>query len=200
MPPLIDERFTGPALDERLRWFNEPPRWSLDGCLRLWPAARSDFWQRTHHDFQADNGHFLYAGWPGDFTLSTRVRFAPAHQYDQAGLMVRFSPGEWLKTSVEYEPEGPARLGAVVTRGGYSDWSTQDFPRDCREVELRVRRERDTFIVDWRAGEVPWTQLRVAHLAGAGDARAGLYACSPKHEGMAAEFLYLRIESAAALE
>lgn len=194
MPALIGESFSGAALDPRLRWFNEPPRWSLDQGLRIHPAPQSDFWQRTHYGFRADNGHFLYAECSGDFQLSTHVRFLPAQQYDQAGLMVRVSPDEWLKTSVEYEPEGPARLGAVVTRAGYSDWSTQDFPRDCREIELCVTRERDTFIVHWRLPGGAWSQLRVAHLDAPEVVHAGLYACSPKDAGFAAEFLNLRIE------
>lgn len=36
----------------------------------------------------------------------------------------------WLKTSLEYIPEGPSHLGAVVTNNGYSDWSTQDYPTE----------------------------------------------------------------------
>lgn len=194
MPALIAESFTGPALDPRLRWLNEPPRWTLDQCLRVHPAAQSDFWQRTHYGFRADNGHFLYAECAGDFRLSASVRFAPAHQYDQAGLMVRVSEEEWLKASVEYETEGPARLGAVVTHAGYSDWSTQDFARDSREIELRIDRERSTLIVHWRPPGGAWSQLRVAHLDAPEVVHAGLYACSPKGAGFTAEFLNLRIE------
>jgi uncharacterized protein len=194
VPALIGESFSGPALDPRLRWLNEPQRWSLDQCLRVHPAAQSDFWQRTHYGFRADNGHFLYAECPGDFRLTAHVRFMPAHQYDQAGLMVRVSEDEWLKTSVEYEPEGPARLGAVVTHAGYSDWSTQDFPRDCHEIELRIDREHDTFIVHWRLPGGVWSQLRVARLDAPEAVHAGLYACSPKGAGLTAEFFNLRIE------
>jgi len=191
VPEVIEERFAG-ELDGRLRWMNEPARWRASEGLELETDAQTDFWQRTHYGFRADNGHLLFAEWTGDFEMTTRVRFDPAHQYDQAGLMVRFSAEEWLKTSVEYEPEGPARLGAVVTRGGWSDWSTQDFPREEREVELRVRREERTFLVDWRRVGGEWTQLRVAPLEGE-VARVGVYACSPKSAGMRARFAWLRI-------
>lgn len=191
---MIGERFSGP-LDPRLQWFNEPECWSSENGLHIVTTAATDFWQRTHYGFRADNGHFLFTPWTGDFTMTARVRFQPAHQYDQAGLMVRFFEDEWLKTSVEFEPEGPARLGAVVTRSGYSDWSTQDFPRDRRDIELRVRREHDTFLVDWRAADPePWVQLRVAPLADGPEAHIGLYACSPKAPGLQASFAWLRIE------
>jgi regulation of enolase protein 1 (concanavalin A-like superfamily) len=112
------------------------------------------------------------------------------HQYDQAGLMVRVSPGCWLKTSVEHEPEGPSRLGAVVTNHGYSDWSTQAFPSGPGEVWLRVRREGDDYLVESSRDGGRWEQLRVAHLhEGRGQpVLAGLYACSPRGAGFRAEF------------
>jgi regulation of enolase protein 1 (concanavalin A-like superfamily) len=98
-----------------------------------------------------------------------------------------------LKASVEYEgPDRPARLGAVVTNCGFSDWSTVDFPAGVTELHLRVRREGSDYIVEAslpaahaaatnaiaaappleQAGDAAkhavaragWTQLRVAHL------------------------------------
>ncbi|MGE0760546.1 MAG: DUF1349 domain-containing protein, partial [Pirellulaceae bacterium] len=91
----LDETFTGARLHPELRWLDEPTRWSVDAirsCLRVEPDAGTDFWQRTHYGFEADNGHFLFTQVAGDFVLTTQVRFHPIHQYDQAGLMVRVSP------------------------------------------------------------------------------------------------------------
>jgi len=202
--PYLHEPFTGPALDSRLRWHEEPPRWSLragdrEGRLRIEAAAGTDFWRKTHYGFEADNGHFLFAEVAGDLVLTTHVRFEPVHQYDQAGLMVRVSPTCWLKTSVEYEPDGPSRLGAVVTRHGYSDWSTQAFPSEARAVALRVRREDADCIVEASidGDGRDWVQIRMAHLDDAGPDTAvgcGLYACSPKDAGFVAEFSHLTIE------
>ena len=111
--------------------------------------------------------------------------------------MVRISPLCWLKTSVEHEPDGPSRLGAVVTNGGYSDWSTQEFPRKAPETWLRVRREGHDSIVDASNDGKKWSQIRMAHLSEDREGvvvRAGLYACSPKGNGFAAEFMRLTIE------
>ena len=130
-------------------WHCEPGHWTVgDSELRVHPDAPTDFWQRTHYGFRVDNGHFLHHDVTGDFILSVCVRFHPVHQYDQAGLMVRVSEDCWLKSSVEFEPSGPCRLGVVVTNHGYSDWSTQDFPADIEAVWLRVRREADDYIID----------------------------------------------------
>ncbi len=194
--PLL-ETFRQPTLDAALRWQAEPSQWRIDaarGCLRVEPDAGTDFWQRTHYGFEADNGHFLYLQASGDFVLTTRVRFHPRHQYDQAGLMLRVSPACWVKTSVEFEPNGPNRLGAVVTNGQYSDWSTQDISQAVDNVWLRVRAEATDCIVEASMDGVEWSQIRMAHLAeraSAPSVQCGLYACSPKAAGYGAEFSFL---------
>jgi regulation of enolase protein 1 (concanavalin A-like superfamily) len=191
----LNENFTG-ALDPRLHWYCEPARWQTSaGGLRVETDAETDFWQRTHYGFQADNGHFLFAEVAGNFVMETRVVLHPVNQYDQAGLMVRLSPDCWLKTSVEYEPDAHARLGAVVTNNGYSDWSTQDV-EGVGEMHFRVTREEADYIVEASCDGQAWTQLRVAHLhedRGQSAVQAGLYACSPKGAGFVAEFQWLSI-------
>jgi regulation of enolase protein 1 (concanavalin A-like superfamily) len=197
MSELLYEDFSSPELDSRLQWFCAPQHWRIladASALEIRTDAATDFWQRTHYGFQADNGHFLYATVPGDCTVETHVRFAGKHQYDQAGLMVRFGPDCWLKTSVEYEPEEPNRLGAVVTRNGYSDWSTQDVHGELDAIGLRVVREGYTWMVYAAIGD-RWSQLRVAHLEGEGPAQVGLYTCSPKGAGFAPRFDFLRISA-----
>jgi regulation of enolase protein 1 (concanavalin A-like superfamily) len=200
LEPLLLAPFAGAELPPQLRWHNEPKRWSLDaraGVLRVEPDAPTDFWQRTHYGFRADNGHFLYQEVLGDFILTVHARFRPVHQYDQAGLMVRMSPDCWLKSSVEFELDGPSRLGAVVTNYGYSDWSTQDFAPGAGATWLRIRREGDDYLVEASAAQQGWSQVRMAHLHEGHDAAAkcGVYACSPKGAGFAAEFDNLSIDA-----
>ncbi|HEY9067121.1 MAG TPA: DUF1349 domain-containing protein [Burkholderiaceae bacterium] len=194
---LLFESFAGPALNSRLSWFCEPARWQLDAtvpCLRVHTDAGTDFWQRTHYGFEADNGHFLHLRTSSDFVLTTKVSFRPIHQYDQAGLMVRLSPACWLKTSVEFEPDDSNRLGAVVTNGQYSDWSTQPLPKDINTIWFRVRAESSDFIVESSLDGLRWEQLRMARLherEAAPSVACGLYACSPKSAGYEAEFSFL---------
>ena len=194
----LHETFDTPALDPRLKWFCPPARWAVrGGRLVLEPDAKTDFWQRTHYGFCSDNGHILFLDAAEDFSLSTRVHFFPAHQYDQAGLVVRVSPECWIKTSVEFEPDGPANLGAVVTNHGYSDWSTQPFPGDRRSLEFRILRQGSDYQVHFREAEgQPWIQLRIAHLDHQPEAavQCGLYACSPIEAGFRAEFEALSVE------
>ena len=202
---ILFETFDTPAMDDRLCWYCPPTQTEIiNSHLVIQPETKTDYWQKTHYGFAVGNGHFLHLELEGDFNLSTKVRFYPAHQYDQAGLMVRFSPDYWIKTAVEHEPEGPSRPGAVVTDHGYSDWSTQNVPASLSELELRVKREGDDYLVFYREvslsetsqGGKEWTQIRMAHLEPPEMTaiQCGLYACSPIGAGFRAEFDYLKLE------
>lgn len=196
MPNLLDENFYNPTFDSRLSWYNPPDRWEIyKGSLHVFPGEKTDYWQKTHYGFSADNGPFLFLEVEGDFILSTRVRFHPVHQYDQAGLMIRLSPDCWLKTSVEYEPDGPSKLGAVVTNRGYSDWSTQNFLSQENEVVFRISVDGEDVLVETSQDGRNWIQLRLAHLENPEQKpyQAGLYACSPTASGYEAEFDHLKI-------
>ena len=198
--PLLHEDFQAAALDARLEWFNPPKRWRLDSHgpgLVVEPDGQTDFWQRTHYGFSADNGHFLGLELFSDFVLTTQVRLHPLHQYDQAGLMVRGDANCWIKASVEHEHEGRPQLGTVVTNNGYSDWSLQDFPFSENTVRLRITRNGADVRVEFSpAGTNQWALMRVArlHWPDPVPLRAGLYACSPKAAGFRTEFAFLRVE------
>jgi regulation of enolase protein 1 (concanavalin A-like superfamily) len=195
---VLQETFNASSLHPELTWLNEPPIWRLDTAqsrLRIETAERTDFWQRSHYGFQADYGHFLGAPLSGDFVMEPKVRFHPKHQYDQAGLMIRFEADHWIKTSVEFEPEGLCYLGAVVTNLGFSDWSVQEFPGEIRETVLQIRKRSSDYEIYYGSPENRWKLLRIAHLHYNNplSLRGGIYACSPKENGFVAEFEYLRV-------
>src|SRR5262245_56237430 len=182
------------GIDPHFQWHCQPASWSIDTTdmkLTIVPDGLTDFWQRTHYGFRADNGHFLWAAIRGDFEMTADVFMEPLHQYDQAGLMVRLSPECWLKTSVEYEDGMSNKLGCVVTNRGYSDWSTQDVPFGFTEFALRVTRGSGDYLVEAKSAGRPWSQLRLAHLdedSGSSSVQCGVYACSPTQAGFAAAF------------
>lgn len=194
---ILKETFENPSLDPRLSWFNEPAAWNVDTerrVLSVAPDPETDFWQKTHYGFQADSGHFLYLELATDAVIETRVSCTFKNQYDQAGLMVRVSPECWLKTSMEHETDEPDKLGAVVTRGGWSDWSTQDRTDEIVTIGFRMVRKGADFTVYVRIDEHDgWEQLRMAHLDEAHVVQVGLYACSPKQAGFTADFHCLTV-------
>lgn len=194
----LNEEFNAPHADSRLRWLNEPSQWRIDpgrSVLVVEPDANTDFWRRTHYGFEADSGHLLHAPVHGDFLVMANVSFFPVHQYDQAGLMVRADGDCWIKTSVEYELDKAPKLGAVVTNGGYSDWSVQNFDRARNHVWLRIARRASDFVVEHSEDGQSWHMLRITHLSVGPDTllQCGLYACSPKAAGFRAEFDLLHI-------
>jgi uncharacterized protein len=198
----INETFNCETLDPRLKWLNPPAFWEIDrghSRLLLKPDCSTDFWQQTHYGFRADNGHFLYAEVSGDAIATAGIHIHPAHQYDQAGLMVRFSADCWLKASNEFEPKGPSHLGAVVTNYGFSDWSLQNFPYGERlSFSLRVRRQGMDLLVEHAATKIgPWCPMRICHLHSSSEplAEIGVYACSPQKAGCLVEVEFLRIET-----
>jgi len=187
----FNENFQAITYDSRLGWYNEPQEsFTSDGLLVVRPDRETDFWQKTYYGFAADNGHFLYLELGGDFELETHVQFSFANQYDQAGLMVRADAEHWLKTSVEYEPTGPAALGAVMT-DVYSNWSIMDFEET--HVYLKIRRLGDAFGVYHSLDKQSWGLMRLGRLALPDPVKAGLYACSPKGSGFEARFDYMTV-------
>jgi len=196
MKTLLDENFDHSSFDNRLKWHCEPENWRIENNkLLLLTDANTDFWQKTHYGFLADNGHFLHTDIDGDFVMETRVDYHFKNQYDQAGLMIRISENCWIKTSIEYESNEPNKLGAVVTRDGYSDWSTQDVKDDLITVFFQISRVGADFFVKYRnKTSSPWIQLRMTHLSDIKKIQCGIYACSPKDNGFTAAFKYLQIQ------
>lgn len=60
---------------------------------------------------------------------------APQHQFDQGGLILWRDENTWLKTGIEVVDNQP-KLSCVVTRDGYSDWSTQDWTGLAMTIRL----------------------------------------------------------------
>ena len=165
-------------------WLHPPPAWDggAEAGLRFTTAPDTDFWQRTHYGFRRDNGHVWGAAVSGDASLTARVTAEPNSQYDQLGLVARVDAETWAKCSVEYETPAHSRLGSVVTRGGYSDWATQDvgaLPTAWYRLDVRG----DDLRMSWSLDGGVWHQLRIAHLPRSGPIVLGVYGCSPTGPG-----------------
>lgn len=196
---ILNEKFAGDGLNEMLEWRCEPKKWFLDKAstqLVLETDKETDYWQKTHYGFQADNGHFLYTKTSKNFRMTTKVKVSPKSKYDQAGLMIRFSENIWVKTSLEYIPDGISKLGAVVTNRGYSDWSTQYVDYKDGHIYYRISKIEKNCYVDFSWDGENWSQIRIAHLDIPEHATilAGLYACSPQGEDQEVRFDFLKIE------
>jgi regulation of enolase protein 1 (concanavalin A-like superfamily) len=194
------EDFKEKEFNKGFKWFSPPKEWFINiekSQLVIKADKETDFWQKTHYGFEADNGHFLYFEVKGNFRISTKVNSYPVNRYDQAGLMVRFSKDTWIKSSVEYIPDSKSKLGAVVTNNGYSDWSTQEVENEEAPMYFRISRINNDFYVDHSLDGIEWNQIRMTHLfeKESKPVLVGIYTCSPQAEGYEAHFDFIKIET-----
>ncbi|MFC4685257.1 DUF1349 domain-containing protein [Exiguobacterium sp. s149] len=97
------------------KWINEPDEVSLGESLTFQTAPDTDFWRNTHYGFNRMTAHALVTDVSSKrFTCRATIEMDPSHTYDQAGILLYVNDEHWLKTSVEYIPDGPSHLGAVV--------------------------------------------------------------------------------------
>ena len=174
-----------------MQWLNEPPIWKADNeRLRVVTGTSTDFWRVTHYGFVRDNGHFYYEKRAGDFTVQVRIEAHYEALYDQAGIMIRLDPANWIKAGIEYT-DGSPHFSAVVTRD-FSDWSV--LPASFRgPAWLRLTRQDSAIRMQYSVDGVSFPMLRLAYLPKSNDTLVGLMCCSPEREGFEVEFTEFRI-------
>ena len=169
------------------QWFNEPPqwRWTATG-MELTTGDRTDFWQETFYGFHRDDGHFLGAPAPREFSAVVTFEGDYETLYDQAGMMLRVDERTWLKTGVEFS-DGVTNFSVVVTRER-SDWSVIGAPLVSGPQQVRLTRRGNAVLVHYRVRGGIWNLMRVADFPDIDDARIGPMACSPQRAGFRARF------------
>lgn len=175
-------------LIEQMEWINPPKKAKYDASqerVTLTTKLNTDFWQQTHYKFQRDDGHIFAIKARGNFCLSVKMTLKATNRYDQGGLILREDSGNWLKTSLEYIPDGPNKLGSVQTTNGFSDWAIQETDESNECYFRLIRIDQDVYVACSQDGE-DWQTIRMCHVEGG--AQVGLYACSPQGEDLDVTF------------
>jgi uncharacterized protein len=176
-------------------WLNPPASSEfIDDGLVISPDAGSDFWQLTSYGFSHDSGHalmttFLNGSAMPDCAMEVTFLGNFAHQFDQAGLLLRVTPTRWIKAGVEHS-DGSLQLGAVVT-SERSDWSLQPLREwGDRPVTIRASVSAGAATIRARCGDGAWQLVRVAplHVAEGEVLRGGPFACAPSKAGLTVRF------------
>lgn len=81
-----------------------------------------------------------------DFSVEVTLYATFEALYDQLGVMVRVDDEHWLKTGLEYS-DGCAQLSTVLTRSGWSDWSTAAVSNEEVDAGIRIRLTRHGDVV-----------------------------------------------------
>lgn len=179
------------------KWSNVPAASYVDtdGALRATSGDRTDFWQATHYGFRRDDGHALLRSVEGEFTATLRFTGKYETLYDQAGLMLRAGPENWIKFGIEHT-DGLPHLSVVATREGLSDWSAQPVELEG-PVVLRATLLGDAVLLQSSndAGQ-SWSMVRLSPDPSDDTARGlgvGPYLCSPERAGFEARFLAFEV-------
>lgn len=169
--------------------WTHPPVSAVEHGTDLLVTAKegSDAWRTTSYGFIHDSEHALLAPFPPDSAVEVEFTADFAEQFDQAGIFVRISAGQWVKAGVEFA-DGSCQLGAVVT-DGVSDWSLAPVPawRGSR-VLVRISRTGDALTIRAQAAGGPLQLVRLVPLDPAADAHAGPFVCAPTRAGLTVPF------------
>lgn len=171
------------------KWSNMPhSSTQKEGHLIAEAIEGSDYWEKTLYQFQHDNGHALLAPWEESEGIEVSFQLDSfTGLYDQAGLMLMYSPTQWIKAGIELN-DGIPHLGAVVTNE-HSDWSLGPVPEwagSC--VTIRASRFNDAVILRARTEEHPWRTIRVARFPFVTGKQAGPFFCAPTRSGFQVTF------------
>ena len=180
-----------------MHWFNEPRLWNTKGDqLTFTTEEKTDFWQETHYGWCNDNGHAYLDDVSGDFTAEGIFRAEYTAQYDQAGLMLRFSDKFWLKAGIEYSHNN-CTLSTVLTRGN-SDWAIGPSVSISDSIHLRLTRRGASVCVQWKLANSsgPFQMLRLGAIPDDLKTSVGPMACSPTRAGLVAHFKEFKISDA----
>ncbi|MGL5898402.1 MAG: DUF1349 domain-containing protein [Lactobacillaceae bacterium] len=175
-------------------WINQPHKFVEDtDKMIIYTEHNTDMWQRTHYGMISDNAPmYLLDVSDKRFTYEVETKFDTNYLFDQCGIMIYLNETNWAKFSSEYENDEFQRLGGVVTKNGYSDWSTQDIPANVKNIHYQVKREGNDFIVEYAFNDGDFHQMRIFNLAGGNEfslIKIGIYSASPQGRGFKAEFV-----------
>ena len=172
---------------EKMIWFNEPARWNINGkTLIMDVTPHSDYWRISHYGFTVDDAPFYYANYGGEFEAKVKVSGDYKVRFDQAGLMLRINPENYIKCGIEFV-EGKYNISCVVTHHT-SDWSVITLDKPVEYIWLKAVRRLDAVEIFYSFDDVNYTLMRNAWMQDNTPMQVGLMAACPDGEGFKAKF------------
>lgn len=172
---------------EKMQWFNEPERWSIEnGALSISVTPRSDYWRISHYGFTVDDAPFYYATYGGEFEVKVKISGAYRTRFDQAGLMLRIDRENYIKAGIEFV-DGKYNLSTVVTHRT-SDWSVIALEQAVPHVWIKAVRRLDAVEIFYSFDDREYRLMRNAWFQDNTPVQVGVMAASPDGEGFDALF------------
>jgi regulation of enolase protein 1 (concanavalin A-like superfamily) len=178
----------------RMRWMNEPASAKITGSeITVRSRTKTDFWQKTFDGYVADSGHFFHLSASGDFTFTASINGKYSTQYDQAGLMVRVDPENWMRCGTEFI-DGKRYASVVFTRT-YSDGSTLPDLSQTEPIWWRVVRKKDSIETLCSLDGAQFMSVRMGYFPPQRPVDVGIMCAAPSGPGFDASFKALRLET-----
>lgn len=183
----------GHDLIEQMKWMNDPASSKQNGEeLVVRSKPKTDFWRKTYYGYITDNGHFLHLPVSGDFVFEARINGQYAALYDQAGLMVRLDPENWMKCGTEFFDK--RRHASVVFTRDFSDWSTMPDLSETASIWWRALRKKDSIETHCSLDGRSFLAVRQGYFPTGVKVDVGIMCAAPEGPGFDATFDHLKLE------
>lgn len=178
---------------EKMRWFNEPERWTIeDNVLMMNVTPQSDYWRVSHYGFTVDDAPFLYTMRGGEFEVKVKISGDYKTRFDQAGIMLRLDHENYIKAGIEFV-DGKYNLSAVVTHHT-SDWSIIPLDKPVPFVWIKAVRRLDAVEIFYSFDDQEYTMMRNAWLQDNHPVMVGVMGACPDGDGFEARFEHFTIK------
>lgn len=178
---------------EKMNWFNEPAAWEIaDNALTMEVTPHSDYWRISHYGFTVDDAPFYYADYGGEFEAKVKVSGDYKVRFDQAGMMLRIDPENYIKCGIEFV-DGKYNLSVVVTHHT-SDWSVITLDEPIQFVWLKAVRRLDAVEIFYSFDDKEYTMMRNAWMQDNTPMQVGLMAACPDGKGFKAKFEHFTVK------
>lgn len=178
---------SGTEDEKKEAWFNEPRHWHREGSVLTCVAdPKTDFWRKTFYGYTTDNGHLFYRRITGDFTSTVKFEGKYQAQYDQAGLMVRLNPQNWMKCGIEFV-DGKPHISAVFTKD-FSDWSTFRLDAPPSPFWVKVVRKGDSLDILHSLNGTDFAESRLGYFVPSETVMVGPMCAAPEGKGFEVRF------------
>ena len=178
---------------EKMRWFNEPERWTIeDNVLMMNVTPQSDYWRVSHYGFTVDDAPFLYTMRGGEFEVKVKISGDYKTRFDQAGIMLRLDHENYIKAGIEFV-DGKYNLSAVVTHHT-SDWSIIPLDKPVPFVWIKAVRRLDAVEIFYSFDDKVYTMMRNAWLQDNHPVMVGVMGACPDGDGFEVRFEHFTIK------
>lgn len=158
----------------------------------MFVTPQTDYWRISHYGFTVDDAPFYFATYGGEFETKVKITGNYKARFDQAGLMLRIDPENYIKAGIEFV-DGKYNISAVVTHKT-SDWSVITLDKTPEFIWIKAVRRLDAVELFYSYDDKTYIMMRNAHLADNTPVMVGVMGASPDGKGFNVKFENFKVK------